>query len=111
MTSTLRQKLNQTITYWASAGPDSAGDDSFDTPVAISGRWDYEERLVLDSRGKERKTSSVIFVDQDVEGGDFLLLGTSVVADPTTLTNAFEIFVVNKMISVDGSEFVREVLA
>ena len=111
MSSTLRQKLNQTLTYWASAGPDSAGEPSFDATVAVSCRWDYEERLVLDSKGKERKTSSVIFVDQDMESGDFVLDGTSVVVDPVNLTNAFEIFVVNKMVSVDGSEFVREILA
>jgi len=108
--SLINGKLNQTATYWAYNGVDSAGDPSFAAPVSISVRWEDVNKVLVDNSGEERQATSEVWADQDMTVESFLLLGTSVVADPTNLSNAYKIESYSKLPSVDGSEFVRSVL-
>ena len=105
--SFITRRLNQTATYWSVSGTDSSGDPSFTTPVSIKVRW--EQRTVVFTRpnGEEAASSSIVFVKQDMVEGDFLFLGTSTVADPTSVAAAKEIQGWSKIPQLVGGEFER----
>ncbi len=105
--SFITQRLNQSATYWAVTGADNSGDPTFATPTGVKVRW--EQRTVVFTRpnGEEASSTSVVFVKQDMSDGDFLFLGTSVVADPHTLKAAKEIQGSSKIPELIGAEFER----
>jgi hypothetical protein len=83
--------LNQDATLWA-ASPSGYGGDAFTAPTLVKCRWEARHETfvgILDRR--EIISNAVVFIDRDVEVGDYLAEGDQTAqADPTTIT-AFKV--------------------
>ncbi len=55
-------------------------------------------------------SKSVVYLDQDVTSGDFMVLGTNSTADPTGVVGAFEVRDFRKIPGIDGVEMERRAL-
>lgn len=110
--SFLTRNLNQTVTYWAPAGRDNFGDPSFADPVEINGRFEERTEKFFDADGSELLARSVVYLDQDVEIGGFLMLGlaTSSTSDPRDEDGAFQIKDFRKIPDIKGTNFERRAL-
>lgn len=102
--------FNQTATYWASNGVDSIGDTTFAAPVALSLRWELRSEQFVDGNGRSLRSRAVLYLQQDVDIGDFLFLGTSTTVDPRTLTSAFEVQDFRKIPNGDATQFERRAM-
>jgi len=103
--------LNQTITYWANPLTDGWGGYTFDDPIAISGRWEDRQELFIDAEGREVRSQAVVYLNQDVELGGYLALGThtdSSDTDPRDVSEAHKIRSFQKIPDVKGSTYVRK---
>ena len=85
--SYITRNLKQDVTYWAPAVPDGFGGRTFAVPVALKGRWEDRTTLFIDADGQEAVSRSRVYLSADVAINGYLFLGTSTVADPTTLEN------------------------
>ncbi len=112
MTRFPARKLTQTATLWEMATLDSAGDPAFSSgsPSAVTVRWEDRKELFTGPDGEEQVARAVIYLSVDVETGDYLFLGTSVAADPRTVTNAFLIKDFRKIPDIRGKNFERRAL-
>ncbi len=105
--SYLHRHLNQKATHWALTGTDVSGDPSYDTPAAISCRWEERNVVFTNSEGEEAAASAVVFTKVDVDPGDVLFLGSSTTADPTAVEGTRRVEGVSKVPQLVGPEFER----
>lgn len=105
--SYLTQNLRQTATLWSKSGKDASGDPTFAAPKSIKIRWEDRNAVFTNLAGEEGAARSVIFLAEDVKAGDFLFLGTSAVADPTTVVGAEEVKGFSKIPELVGPGFQR----
>jgi len=93
--SIIRKMRRQKAIFWENQGLDGFGKPQLKKPVEIDCRWEDLNELIKTASGEERMASSVIYVDRDMNEGDFLMLGelTSLgpVKNPSELKNAHEI--------------------
>ena len=104
----INELLKQTVTYWAPSSMSGWGGETFASPVAIDGRWEDKQELFIDSKGQEVRSNAVVYVDQDVDLGGFLYLGTSTASDPTTVDGAREIRAFQKSPNIKATEFIHK---
>lgn len=83
--------LHQDATLWV-VSPDAFGGDTFSDPIPMKVRW--EERSeeffsLLDQN--EQVSRAIVMCDRTVHVEDYLYLGISTAADPTTLVTAFKV--------------------
>lgn len=101
----------QTATLWELDGYDSAQDPEFSSasPRQINVRW--EDRFVnfINQDGEEEAASGFVIVGEDLKAGDWLYLGTSAAADPTTLIGAAEVKGYEKVTSPSNRYITRKV--
>ena len=107
--SFITRRLNQTATYWAVTGNDNSGDPTFAAASARKVRWEQRTEVFTRPNGEEANSSDVVFVKEDMIEGDYLFLGTSTTADPTTVAAAKEIQGFSKIPQLVGNEFERRV--
>ena len=103
--------LNQTATYWSFSTRTTGGFAKrvFDAPVAISVRWEDTNELFMNARGEEQVSMSIVMIDQDVQEGGYLFLGTSVATDPRAVTDARIIKKFDKTPDIKANKFQRTV--
>lgn len=89
--SFLDKHLRQSATYWKRTGVDNSGDPSFDTPKAVKVRWEERTAVFTNAAGEEAQAGAIVFVKEDMNSGDFLILGTSTTADPTEVSGSREV--------------------
>ena len=106
--SFLTKHLRQLTTFWEATGVDNSGDPTFATPKAVLTRWEEKQAVFTNAAGEEGSAGAVVFVKEDMKAGDFLLLGTSTVADPNTVADAREIQGWSKGPQLTGSAFERK---
>ena len=106
--SFLARHRNQLTTFWSATGVDVSGDPTFAAPKAIRTRWEEKQTVFTNAAGEEASAGAVIFVSEDMKAGDFLLLGTSTTADPTTVADAREIQGWSKIMQLTGSGLERK---
>lgn len=82
--------LEEDITHWP-ATSDEFGGFTYATPVALKGRWEQKAVLFQNPEGVEEVSNIIVCVNADVAPGDYLLLGTSIVADPTSLADTWQV--------------------
>lgn len=79
-------KLRQDVTHWPISGSDGYGGFTFGTPELLSGRWEDKGELFINLDNEEVLSNAIIYLDTDVNVGDYFALGDyTVTADPTTL--------------------------
>ncbi len=78
----LERSRRQNATFWAVTGVSSSGDPSWAAPKAIKVRWEERSTVFTNASGEEQLSGAVVYVGEDMNVGDSLLLGTSVAASP-----------------------------
>lgn len=66
----------QTAVYWANPVSDGYGGTNFTAPVEINCRWDGKTKLITDNQGKQIVSKAQVLLNQDVDEGGYLFLGT-----------------------------------
>lgn len=103
--------LKQDITYWELSSIDGWNKPTFESsPEYIKGRWEDKAELYLDKEGQEKISNAIVYLDQDVELGGYLYLGTSLELDPTLVDNAYEIKYIHKVSDIKGTTFLRKII-
>lgn len=97
----------QTATYWACTGVDSAGDRQFAAPTTLTVKWEDRSDIVIDQDGEEGRSRAVVYLGTDVGVEGYLFLGSSVAADPRTVTGAYLIKEFRKVPTADANDFER----
>ncbi len=108
--SYITRNLKQTATYWASPTSDGRGGYTFDTAAAVSVRWEDKQIVSKDANGKEFISEAIVYIDQDVDIGGFLYLGTSTETNPKDQPGAYKIMNFRKTPNLAGTEFERKVI-
>jgi len=83
--SIITRMLKQTATYWP-ASPDGYGGFVFGAPAAIDCRWEDRAERFTTEDGREEVSQSVVYVDRDLEVGDYIALGDYSMSTSTTTT-------------------------
>ena len=100
--------LPQTATYWGAPVPTGFGGTTFDVPKTLPVRWEEKGEEFIDDDGQERLSRAVVFLEDDVQVGGYLLLGTSIVVDPTTVDGAEPIQRFSKMPDIRAANYLRK---
>jgi len=66
----------QTAVYWERKSSNGYGGFTYETPVEIKCRWDANSKLVLNDKGEQVVISAEILVNQELDVGGLLFLGT-----------------------------------
>lgn len=101
---------NQVITYWQYNAVNGFGERSFLAPVLLKGRWSGVSQLIITNSGEQVPSRSVIYLQQDVQVGEYLAQGDFTgIADPTSIPkSAFMILKFNQDMSVLGDDLFRQ---
>jgi hypothetical protein len=105
--------LNQAAVYWAPPTDDGHGDKSFATGAEISVRWEDVAKQFVNEFAETKTSRAVVYVDQDVEVGGFLHLGTLAAlsadqrSDAYEVVSAYEIRKFDKVGNIAATEFER----
>lgn len=81
----------QTLTWWARSGNSGYGGITFAAPVTIYGRWEDKQIMFRDRFGDEILSNAVVYVDRDIEIGDYLIRGINAGTNPAIIAGAFEV--------------------
>ncbi len=106
----------QTAVYWSTPSSDGMGGYTFATPVEILCRWEDIQKMFIDADGNEVRSTSVVYLGQDVDIGGWLYLGdlddiSSADEDsPGSVSGAKEIRSFSKIPNFNASDFQRKVM-
>ena len=91
--SLLTRNYPHTISHWTKGAKDVYGKPAWSGPDTINGLWEDKIELIKDVNGREIISNASVFLLSLVAIGDFLFLGSaaSAEADPTTVTDAWEV--------------------
>lgn len=84
---TLTRNYKDDVTYWV-VTPGDYGSFTFSTPVTVKGRWEDKSILFRNPAGEEEVSQAIVYMPLDLSTNDYLYLGESVAADPTTIVGA-----------------------
>ena len=106
----------QTAVYWGTGVEDGYGKKTFATPREVLVRWEDKTVLHKDKDGKETTTIATVMVQEDMELGGLLYLGSLntfsplELEDPYALDNVYEITAFDKIpLFRSTDKFVRKV--
>ena len=99
--------LNQTVTHWSRSGLKSSGDPNFAAPVTLNARWQESEEIFINVNGEQARGRAKVYLEIDVELGDYLFNGVSTTADPKNLDGAWEVQEFRRSPSIEADEFLR----
>lgn len=83
--------FNQDATYWAPAGRDKYGKQTFTAPVTKKVRWEDKQEEIVDKVGEQKLSKSRVFLQEDIDIDGYLFRGVSAASTPLGLANALEI--------------------
>lgn len=93
--------LKQDIVYWGNPQDDGFGKYTFDPAVELKGRWEDVKELVKDNKGEEVLSRARVWLDQEVDEGGYIYLGTkkdsAYRTDPQKMEHAMQIFALAKI--------------
>ena len=87
----LNTAYRQTATVWTQGSPDGYGGFTYDTPRKVRCRWEEVSKEFTDRAGEVQVSRAVVYLPEDVSIGDYIYLGESSAADPTTVDGAYEV--------------------
>ena len=106
----------QTATYWQLGNVDGYGKRVFLTPVLIQVHWSDRTDLVIKKGEEETPSRATVFVQQDMQAGEYLALGDftatgTLTTDPQSIPeSAFQVLQYMKNISMMGEAYFRSVV-
>lgn len=83
------RNLREDVTHWPVTSSDGYGGFLYDTPILLKGRWEDKNELFLTPDNEEVMSSAVVYLNTDVDPGDYLAQGdhaTVPIANPTTVS-------------------------
>lgn len=100
--------MKQEATYFAPGANNGLGQLDFSgvTPVLIKCRWQNDAVLFRDTQGQQVTSSAIVYPDQAVSVGGYLVQGDETGAgplDPRGIAGAYEIRQVASSPSLDGT--------
>lgn len=110
----LKRNMHHDITHWPVTGSDGFGGFVFGSPVLYKGRWEDKVEIFLDTNGEEVVSQAIVYMADDTDVGDWIVLGDQVtipIADPTTLEDppAFRIRQRNRTTDLRNMSALRKV--
>ena len=107
------KQLNQTALYWGSPSASGWGGYDWNDAVEIDCRWEQASEKFINQTGEEVQSQAVVYLDQDVDVGGYLMLGdlddiSSSEATPDDVDGAYAIQGFSKIPNVKGTEFERK---
>ncbi len=107
--SLLTKDHKQDATLWSLTGSTGAfAEPVYAAPVALKVRWEERSELFTNSAGEKEVAHDVVYLGTDIKTGDFLFLGTSVVATPIAAARLVKDF--RKVPELNGRDFERRAL-
>jgi len=106
----------QQATYWQLSGVDGYGKRVFSNPILIDVHWSDRTDLVIKKDQEETPSKATVFVQQDMQVGEYLALGDftatgNLTSDPLAIPEqAFQILQYMKNISMMGDAHFRSVV-
>ena len=101
------RNLKDTVTWWA-VDSDGIGGFVYTNPVLQLAKWEEHIQLTESGDKQDVVSKTTVFLSQDVSVGDYLALGDqSLIANPTTLGNAFRVHEYQKYTDLRNVEMVR----
>lgn len=70
------------LTVWEFKGMDAFGQPSWEDPRYIEGIWEYRENVTISGSGKEESTDTVVFSEEELLIGSWVLEGRSTESKP-----------------------------
>lgn len=68
-----KRRMKQAAFYWSPAVNDGFGGRSFGSAQARNVRWEDRAELFRSAEGRELTSSAVVYVDQDVQVGGYIV--------------------------------------
>ena len=106
----IKKHLKQTLLYWGNPTSDGRGKNTFDTAVELKGRVESQSEVVRTNLGKEVVSRAIVWLDQEVDEGGYLALGTlddsaldSDPDDPYAVNGSSEILVMTKNVRLGST--------
>lgn len=102
--------LKQKAVYWAPAGNDGYGNQSFDAAIEIDCRYETSRKIITDANGAELVSESTVYADRVLEEGGYLKKGELIDLDsgdlgsPIGVSGAFEILKFEQLPNVRNTE-------
>lgn len=100
--------LTQTCTVWAKTGVNGYNEPTFATPIQRACRWEERTTKIQNTLGEEVLSRARVFLDEDLNVGDYVAFGTVAGADPRNVAGAYEVIDFRKIPSLDGTFFERK---
>ena len=72
----ISKQLNQTMVHWPTPVNDGYGGHTFGTAVEIQARCEFRVERAINAMGNEVLSKAFVFLEQEVEEGEFLYLGS-----------------------------------
>ena len=105
----LARNYKDEVTHWA-VTPGDFGSFTFAAPVTVKGRWEEKSVLFRTPEGEEEVSKSIVFITCDVDVDDYLFLGESVVADPTSISDTHQVRQFMKTPDIRSVEYERRAI-
>ena len=105
----LERNYKDEVTHWA-ATPGDFGSFIFAAPVTVKGRWEEKSELFRTPEGEEEVSKSIVLLACDVNVDDYLFLGESDVADPTSISDTHQVRQFMKTPDLRSVEYLRRAI-
>ena len=76
--------LHDDVTHWPVTGSDGFGGFLYGAPILLKGRWEKKTEMFLDINMEEKASQAIIYLNADVDVGDWLGYGDFVTGTPIT---------------------------
>lgn len=76
-----RLNLRDDVTHWPTSYG-GRGEQIFQAPKHIKGKWEDSGELFMDGDGKEKMSKAVVYLNADVDVDDWVFLGKSSTGTP-----------------------------
>jgi hypothetical protein len=105
----IRKRATQTMVYWGSPTSDGYGGNTYADAEELACIWEEKQKIILDSMGKELVSLAVVFVNQDLDIGGLLYLGSLDDLDSNALppSETYEILSEEKLKGFASGDYVR----
>lgn len=102
-----QRNRNQTATRWVSGDLDIYGNATW-TSSNIKVRWEDKQEKAVDINGNDIVSNSIVYVGEDLNIGDYLMLGTSAEASPPE--GSYRVRNFSKIPNLAATDFIRKVI-
>lgn len=87
-----RRRHTQKLTYWAPSAENDYGEEGFQAPVVVFGRWEERQDQVVSATGEQMVSKAFVYSDTKMDAEGYVALGDySGQANPLAIDGAWQI--------------------